>query len=295
MAKPAAVLFWALALTSVQNVVSMDDEDGDWSDWGGRSGRRQDVMDDQDQEVNSNEERLTAGQLKVLLQKFDANKDGKATMQEIMAFAHEQRKKETEMAGIGLIEDMDTDKDNQLSLDEHLNHLTKHAMSWRELEKEVAIETAKFRAADENGDEVLTSSEIAALFFPEVSAKVLAISVQANMQMKDKDGDGKLTPAEFWGAFNEDGTADVMLIADMAEDFKKLDKDGDGLLNAGELGAWESGTFHTELAMLKLMEIADKDGDMAATFQELENARELILSTDAQYQLMEWAELPGEL
>jgi len=286
MATLATVLLWALALTFVQNVVSMDVNNMD---------DEEDMMDDQDQEVISKEETLTAANLEALFRKFDANKDGKATMQEIMGFAHEKNKQAAEMNSLGIMDGVDTDADNQLSLDEYLNHLTKHATTWRELQKEVATETAKFRAADENGDEVLTSSEIAALFFPEVSAKVLAISVQANMQMKDKDGDGKLTPAEFWGAFNEDGTADVMLIADMAEDFKKLDKDGDGLLNAGELGAWESGTFHTELAMLKLMEIADKDGDMAATFQELENARELILSTDAQYQLMEWAELPGEL
>jgi len=286
MATLATVLLWALALTFVQNVVSMDVNNMD---------DEEDMMDDQDQEVISKEETLTAANLEALFRKFDANKDGKATMQEIMAFAHEQRKKETEMAGIGLIEDMDTDKDNQLSLDEHLNHLTKHAMSWRELEKEVAIETAKFRAADENGDEVLTSSEIAALFFPEVSAKVLAISCQAIMHRKDKDGDGKLTPAELWELFFENGTADEEYVKDVAEDFEKLDKDGDGLLNAGELAVYESGTQHIERAMLRVMEIADKDGDMAATFQELENARELILSTDAQYQLMEWAELPGEL
>jgi len=287
MATLATVLLWALALTFVQNVVSMDVNNMD---------DEEDMMDDQDQEVISKEETLTAANLEALFRKFDANKDGKATMQEIMGFAHEKNKQAAEMNSLGIMDGVDTDADNQLSLDEYLNHLTKHATTWRELQKEVATETAKFRAADENGDEVLTSSEIAALFFPEVSAKVLAISVQANMQMKDKDGDGKLTPAEFWGAFNEDGTADVMLIADMAEDFKKLDKDGDGLLNAGELGAWESGTFHTELAMLKLMEIADKDGDMAATLQELETVRELI-RTDASTrlelnQLTDWAADP---
>lgn len=41
-----------------------------------------------------------------------------------------------------------------------------------------------------------------------------------------------------------------------------------------ELRAWESGLFHTEAAMIKLIQIADKDGDMQATAEELENARE---------------------
>ncbi len=51
-------------------------------------------------------------------------------------------------------------------------------------------------------------------------------------------------------------------------------QDGNGVLNMEELRAWESGLFHTEAAMIKLIQIADKDGDMQATAEELENARE---------------------
>jgi len=283
MATLATVLLWALALTFVQNVVSMDVNNMD---------DEEDMMDDQDQEVISKEETLTAANLEALFRKFDANKDGKATMQEIMGFAHEKNKQAAEMNSLGIMDGVDTDADNQLSLDEYLNHLTKHATTWRELQKEVATETAKFRAADENGDEVLTSSEIVALFFPEVSAKVLAISCQAIMHRKDKDGDGKLTPAELWELFFENGTADEEYVKDVAEDFEKLDKDGDGLLNAGELAVYESGTQHIERAMLRVMEIADKDGDMAATLQELENTRELLQRNGSHYQLMEWADDP---
>ena len=57
----------------------------------------------------------------------------------------------------------------------------------------------------------------------------------------------------------------------MSEPFHQ---DGDGVLNMEELRAWESGLFHTEAAMLKLIQIADKDGDMQATAEELENVRE---------------------
>lgn len=276
MAKLAAALLWALALVSVQNVLSMDDEE--------------DVMDDQDIE----EEAMTAAQLKGLFSKFDANKDGRATLQEIMAFAHDMSKAIAEKDAKSIIEEIDTNKDGKLSLDEHLNDLANQAdggddEEMKELEKRKVTETAKFQAADENGDGFLAPAEIGALFFPEVNAKVLAISVKATMEMKDKDGDAMLTPKEFW-EFGEEGGADDELTEEEIQDFQKLDKDGDGLLNAAELTAWESGTFHTEGAMLKLMELADKNGDMAATLEELETAREELAASDAQYHLIEWAE-----
>jgi len=56
------------------------------------------------------------------------------------------------------------------------------------------------------------------------------------------------------------------------------------------LRAWESGRFHTEDAMKKLFDVADNNGDMHITGEELVEAREAIAASDAQYHLIEWAE-----
>jgi len=234
---------------------------------------------------------LTAVQLKGLFSKFDANKDGKATVQEITAFANQMSKASSEKNAQNIMGDIDTNKDGKLSLAEHLDDLFKmpdggNDEDVEELEKswqnDKVFETAKFKAADENGDGFLAPEELGALFFPAVNAKVLAISVKATMDIKDKDGDAMLTPKEFW-EFEEFSEEDI-------QDFQKLDQDGDGLLNAAELAAWESGTFHTEGTMLKLMEIADKNGDMAATLEELENAQEEIAASVLQHHLIQWAD-----
>ena len=74
------------------------------------------------------------------------------------------------------------------------------------------------------------------------------------------------------------------------DDFNKLDKDGNHLLDLEELREWESGLFHTEAAMLRLIQIADKDGDMEATVEELEGAREDLQDSLGHIHLNEWAD-----
>jgi len=118
---------------------------------------------------------------------------------------------------------------------------------------------------------------------------VLEVSVKDTLRQKDHDGDGLLTPKEFW-EFGADGAEDDQLSEEEIQDFTRLDTDGSGLLDFNELKAWEAGVFHTEQAMMNLLEVADKDGDLQASLQELENAREEIAASDAQYHLIEWAE-----
>merc|ERR1712151_795594 len=112
-------------------------------------------------------------------------------------------------------------------------------------------------------------------------------TAKATMAAKDTDGDGMLTPKEFWEGDAIDGE-DLALSDEEQADFKRLDADGNGKLNLIELKAWESGRFHTEEAMKKLFEIADKDNDMHISEEEVLSARELIAGSDAQYHLMEW-------
>merc|ERR1712039_670170 len=100
---------------------------------------------------------------------------------------------------------------------------------------------------------------------------------------------GLLTPKEFWEGDAVDDE-DLSISEEEQADFKKLDVDGNGQLDLTEFKAWESGRFHTEEAMKKLFDIADRDSDMHVTADELSDAREQIAGSDAQYHLMEWAE-----
>eukprot|EP00435_Cladocopium_sp_Y103_P047037 s1970_g13.t1 len=154
-----------------------------------------------------------------------------------------------------------------------------------ENESGIAFEKEKFTAADVDKDNFLSPEEAVFLFLPETHPEVLDVVVKDIMKAKDKDADGYLSPEEMWEGSAQEGVSEEEM-----EDFQKLDKDGNHLLDAQELRAWESGLFHTEAEMLRLIEVADKDGDMEATAEELEDAREELEDSLAQYHLNEWAE-----
>jgi len=254
------------------------------------NGQEEDVTDDQDIE----EEAMTKEQLRKLHAKFDMDGNGKVSLQEIMGFAQQMSKAIAGKDVVAILEEIDTDKDGKLSLQEHLNDIHNQAeggdeAEQKELEQRKLVETNKFKAADVNGDGILGPEEIPAIFYPETHPEVLAVTVQETMRQKDYDGDGVLTAKEFWEFRPEDSDQDQVSEEEM-KDFETLDKDKSGTLNLDELKAWESGIFHTESAMMKLLEHCDKDGDMQCNIEELENARELIAASDAQYHLIEWAE-----
>jgi len=188
---------------------------------------------------------------------------------------------------------MDEDKDGRLSLEEFIKDMQQWgeetAEDKAEADKRRELETSKFHVADNNKDGMLQPDDLPALFYPETHDGVLTLTAEATMRAKDKDGNGELTPKEFWDGDAIDGE-DLAISDEEKADFAKLDIDSSGTINLEELKAWESGAFHTEEAMKKMFELADKDHDMMATAGELEEARELIAGTDAQYHFMEWAE-----
>lgn len=249
-------------------------------------------QDDDAERGDIEEDTLSGDQMRSLHKNFDANGDGKVSLSEIMHFSDRMRK---EIAGkdIGTVmEEMDTDKDGKLSWEE----LLKDMNQWAEGEEERAVheeriltEREKFQTADVNGDGFLDIKELPALFYPETHEGVLALAAKHALKQKDSNGDGRLTPKEFWEGDAVEGE-ELAISEEEQADFAKLDKNKDGYLDLEELKAWESGKFHTEQAMQKLFEIADRDGDMHVTADELDAAKEQIAGSDAQYHLMEWAE-----
>jgi len=245
-------------------------------------------------DADMDEDSLTVDQLRRMHAKFDANADGKVSIDEVMAFSHNVGKDIARKDIGSILEEIDTNKDGTLSLEEHLNDIHNQAdggddEEMKDLADRKGVEERKFRAADTNGDGHLDKSELPALFYPETHEGVLSVTVEETMRQKDRTGDGKLTPKEFWESDLLEGD-DGDLSEEEKADFSRLDANGDGLIDKDELRAWESGRFHTEDAMQKLFGVADKDGDLHITADEFAEAKDIIAASDAQYHLIEWAE-----
>lgn len=236
---------------------------------------------------------LTPVQMRGMHAKIDRDADGRVSMAEVIQFSDDMRRNIAQKDITTVLDEMDGDKDGKLSLEELIKDMEQWGEGDEEDKKEAEIrkelETAKFAAADGNGDGFLDNAELPALFYPETHDGVLELTARATLGQKDSDKDGMLTPREFWEGDAVDGE-DLAISEEETADFNKLDTNGDGKLDLQELKVWESGRFHTEEAMKKLFELSDKDSDMHLTADELDEAREQIAGSDAQYHLMEWAE-----
>jgi len=249
-----------------------------------------------DEDQDTEETSLSDDQLRGIHAKFDTDGDGKASLQEIMGFSESVGKAIAGKDIDAILGEMDTDKDGVLSLEEHLNDIHKtdeiHDIhnEMEDIEHRKGVESAKFKAADLNGDGRLDQKELPGLFYPETHEGVLSITVGETMRQKDTNKDSKLSPSEFWVQMDGD---DSDLSKEENADFARLDTNGDGSIDAQELRAWESGRFDTEGmegTMKKLIDVADKNGDMHITGEELVEAREQIAASDAQYHLSRWVD-----
>jgi len=245
-------------------------------------------FDEQDIEEDS----LRPEQLKALHARFDADRDGRVSLEEMMQFAQAVGRQIAARDTQPILAEIDTSRDGKLSLEEHLADIHNQAeggdeQELQELQARKRLEAAKHSAADLNGDGVLDSEELPALFYPEIHEGVLAVTVASTLRMKDLDNDGKLSPKEFWEAHDIEGDE---LSEEENSDFAKLDVNQDGFLNEAELKAWEAGVFHTSEALKRMIDLADKDGDLQLTSEELAGASDEIAISDAQYHLLEWVE-----
>jgi len=149
----------------------------------------------------------------------------------------------------------------------------------------MAFQKVKFNAADRNKDGSLDANEMPVMMNPELHDDVLTLVAEHEFKIKDTDKDGVLSKKEFF-ATDDESEED----GDKVIEFDQLDKDKSGTINFTEFKHHHSGEHHTELALQKILELADKDKDGHVTFDEFTGAPEMHDDEAVTSHLMEWAE-----
>jgi len=232
---------------------------------------------------------LTETHLRKLHSKLDHDKDGKVAMHEVLKFAHATRKAVAKKEIDSIFDEIESTKDGHLSLEEHLAESAEFHTGMTDEEKELAkkAETAKFRAADMDGDDKLDKDELVHMMHPETHPEVLELHTQEEMRKRDADKDGRLSKKE-WEADATPGEHQDPDTHDPSADFHNLDENKDGFISIDELRHWESGKFHLEDAMNKLWDHADKDGDKHLHIDEFAQVADSLEGHDAHPHILDW-------
>jgi len=242
---------------------------------------------DEDDEKDENVlESLTEEHLENLFKKFDANSDGKVTLEEVSTFAQKMRRVTANFELEGVLKPKDADKDGKLSLVE---------FSGKDEDKKGEME-AEFKKLDHNHDNFVDADELANLFHHHTNEKVETKLTYAALKEKDQDNNGVLSLEEFYHHIGTGDQHEEDISKEDKEVFNKLDLDGSSTLTLKELRAWESGSFHAEQAVKMLFKHADVDMDNVLTSDEIHAARSEIArdpDSDTQMYLVQWAEGHG--
>lgn len=233
---------------------------------------------------------MTSSELAAIHKKIDANNDGNVTMAEIVSYAQLMRRVVATKELNTVIDSHDLNSDRKLDLNEFVGQLHKFATEKEGYDKMKDDKVAQFDELDKNKDGLVDADELPAMFHHNTNEKVETMLASMALRQKDSDGDGVLTPNEFWShMYNEDHFKDGQITANEQDEFNKLDIDGSGSLNVDEVRAWESGDYHTELAMKELFHVVDKDKDSKLSAKELLDARERIKGYDqAHMHIVNW-------
>eukprot|EP00927_Polykrikos_kofoidii_P044919 TRINITY_DN38785_c0_g1_i1.p1 TRINITY_DN38785_c0_g1~~TRINITY_DN38785_c0_g1_i1.p1 ORF type:complete len:276 (+),score=56.46 TRINITY_DN38785_c0_g1_i1:77-904(+) len=247
------------------------------------NGEDEDEADQIDPETfDAADDVLSVKQLRGLHGHMDMDGDGELSLSEVLLYA-ESIGQRLALNDVDVVfAEVDSSKDGKVDLVEHM--LDMHTFDNASLE----LEIMKFEAADVNKDRHLEKHEFIRLLYMEMQGEVLSVVTKDTMRMRDKDGNGMLTPVEFWQAHETFGKGVDVSEEDMA-DFKALDANSDGLISLEELRLWESGKFYTQRAMKRMFKVADRDANARLSADELANARDELYFEDAQYNLLQWA------
>lgn len=216
--------------------------------------------------------------LRTLYPKIDVNKDNKVSMSELYNWIEQHMRKHVLRGADLKMRDMDTNKDDKVSWEEFKNveyhpsieeGIPKETL--KELREIESRDKKKFEFADTDNDGQLSREELTLFLHPEESKRMTSYLVQENMDVFDKNKDGKVSFQEYLG----DGadTIDKASLKSMTNSFKKeLDTNNDGFLDLEEIRHWilpgsEEDPIQSEAN--HLMKLGDDDEDKFLSVEEL--------------------------
>lgn len=266
----------------------LDDEDDDYDD--------EDYDDWHPDELDPDVRKERFGKL---IKKMDENNDGFVDKEELV---HWTLRALQNMDARDLGEDFDIADDNgdgKVSWEEYveniygippekLNDYTEKDMAedeeLRDFNRLYNREYAKFVAADFNEDTQLSREEYTLFYNPGKEPKSTEFAIKQALEAVDKDGDGKIDQDEYMGDQKVPGPEPSEDELDNLQDiFMQLDVDENGTLEGFELILWVQ-QDNGEIAADEtdhLMSEADEDEDGRLSHEEVHNAMEEFIESDA--------------
>jgi len=287
----SAVTSWARGANEEEDLEDVDIDEEDVGDEHHETPEEEEGHHVEHDEEDAGNWELTKEHLTKMHAGIDANKDGKINIDEMLAYGTDMRASIAKKYAKTDLAEMDRNKDGKLSLQEYFKDMGFGKEGDEDYDKErVERETLKFHAADEDKDALLDEHELVHLFNPAMHDKVMEADAEGAMKDQDKNGDGKLSPEEYYHAVPEEGDEEFEMSKEDKVEFAKFDKDKDGFLNKEEFLQSRAAGHHIEDAMLKLIELGDMDGDEHLSASELEKSRTLLEGSEAEQHLYEWVE-----
>ncbi|XP_012250565.1 calumenin [Athalia rosae] len=144
----------------------------------------------------------------------------------------------------------------------------------------------RWTVADKDGDDALTREEFSGFLHPEETDGMRDVVVLETMEDIDKDGDGKISVAEYIGDMYRGGAdeEEPEWVKNEREQFSTYrDKDGDGSMDAEEVKNWiiPADFDHAEAESRHLIYEADSDADQKLTKEEILEKYDIFVGSQA--------------
>jgi len=210
------------------------------------------------------EKMQSGGQMRLLHTGMDVDGDESVSLDEGSALVQSICIMPMYHQSASIMQNMDTNKDEQLSLDEFTEDLKKLA---KVTEEQKLDYTNRFASFDEDGDKVLNMYEVLPLF-----------NYMFHFKKIDNNNDGVITGKEFQQVRRNmehlrQEEIDESLVKSKTI-FKELDENGDRGLDAHEHFVFQSGCYASLKAWIGLFELADSNKDGHATADDFAAVRE---------------------
>ncbi|XP_043268588.1 calumenin-B [Venturia canescens] len=144
----------------------------------------------------------------------------------------------------------------------------------------------RWSVADEDGDDALTKEEFTAFLHPEETEHMRDVVVLETMEDIDKDGDGKVSLAEYIGDLyrGNDDEEEPDWVKNEKEQFSSYrDENKDGFLDHEEVKHWiiPADFDHAEAEARHLIYEADSDADQKLTKDEILEKYDIFVGSQA--------------